>query len=50
MLEYNVLITGFGYPLALEDTVRLQAQISAGHTRGCLEEALKVFEMLKDKM
>ena len=50
MLEHNVLITGFGYPVVPQGTARLRAQISAAHTRNHLDRALEVFEMLKHQI
>lgn len=50
MLEHNVLITGFGYPVVPEGTARLRAQVSAAHTRHHLDQALKAFEVLKSQV
>ncbi len=50
MLEHNVLITGFGYPVVPQGTARLRAQISAAHARNHLDRALEVFEILKHQM
>ncbi len=40
MLKYDVLITGFGFPVVPEGTARLRAQVSAVHTA---EQLDKVF-------
>lgn len=50
MLEHNVLITGFGYPVVPEGTARLRAQISAGHSVDHLDRALEGFKVLKKEM
>ena len=48
MLEYNILITGFGYPVVPEGTARLRAQISAAHSRYHLDKAIRAFGTLKE--
>jgi glycine C-acetyltransferase len=47
MLQHNVLITGFGFPVVPEGTARLRAQVSAAHTKEHLDLALAAFEALK---
>ncbi|MBN2456018.1 MAG: glycine C-acetyltransferase [Sedimentisphaerales bacterium] len=47
MLEHNILITGFGYPVVPEGTARLRAQVSAAHDKAHLDKALMVFKELK---
>ncbi|MCK4601182.1 MAG: glycine C-acetyltransferase [Phycisphaerae bacterium] len=47
MLDHDVLITGFGYPVVPEGTARLRAQISATHTRNHLDKALEAFKAIK---
>jgi len=49
MLEYDILITGFGYPVVPEGAARLRAQVSAAHSRDCLDKALKAFEALREE-
>ena len=46
MLTHGVLITGFGFPVVPEGTARLRAQVSAGHTKENLDQALKAFEAI----
>ena len=48
MLDYDVLITGFGYPVVPEGTARLRAQVSAVHTRNHLDKVLKAFEAIRE--
>jgi glycine C-acetyltransferase len=50
MLEHDILITGFGYPVVPEGAARLRAQISAAHTRAHLDAALAAFAALKTEM
>lgn len=47
MLEHDVMITGFGFPVVPEGTARLRAQISAAHSATHLDKALNAFEGLK---
>lgn len=50
MMEYSVMITGFGSPVVPEGTARLRAQISAAHTHENMEKALAAFEAVKDSI
>ncbi len=50
MLKYDVLITGFGFPVVPEGTARLRAQVCAVHTKEQLDKVLAVFESLKSKV
>ncbi|WP_418126230.1 glycine C-acetyltransferase [Variovorax sp. 160MFSha2.1] len=44
LLELGVYVTGFFYPVVPKDQARIRVQISAQHTRGQLDEALRAFE------
>lgn len=48
MLDDDVLITGFGYPVVPEGTARLRAQVSAVHTRNHLDKVLGAFEAIQE--
>lgn len=50
MLDYDVLITGFGFPVVPEGTARLRAQVSAAHTKENLDKALAAFAALKSQV
>ena len=50
MLEHDVLVTGFGYPVVPEGTARLRAQVSAAHTRNHLDRVLAAFEALRPEV
>lgn len=50
MLEHDVLITGFGFPVVPEGTARLRAQVSAAHEQSHLDRALAAFEALRGEL
>ncbi len=41
LLERGIFITGFGFPVVPHGTARLRCQVSAAHTRGDLEYAVR---------
>jgi glycine C-acetyltransferase len=43
LLDEGVFVTGFGYPVVPQGTARVRCQISGGHTREDLDEALRAF-------
>ncbi|MBN2180385.1 MAG: glycine C-acetyltransferase [Sedimentisphaerales bacterium] len=49
MLDFDILITGFGYPVVPEGAARLRAQVSASHSLDCLDQAIKAFEALLEE-
>ena len=44
LLEEGVFVTGFGYPVVPQGEARVRCQVSAAHTRGDLDQALRAFE------
>jgi glycine C-acetyltransferase len=44
LLDEGVFVTGFGYPVVPKGEARVRCQVSAGHTREDLDEALGAFE------
>jgi glycine C-acetyltransferase len=44
LLDSGVFVTGFGYPVVPKGQARVRCQISAGHTREDLDEALAAFK------
>ena len=50
MLENDVMITGFGYPVVPEGTARLRAQVSAAHDKVHLEKVIQSFAALKEQL
>lgn len=43
LLEEGVFVTGFGFPVVPQGQARVRCQISAGHTRADLDQALAAF-------
>ncbi len=43
LLDEGVFVTGFGYPVVPQGEARVRCQVSAGHTREHLDEALGAF-------
>jgi glycine C-acetyltransferase len=43
LLEEGVFVTGFGYPVVPQGQARVRCQVSAGHTRADLDQALAAF-------
>ncbi|HYK82325.1 MAG TPA: glycine C-acetyltransferase [Gemmatimonadales bacterium] len=44
LLEAGVFVTGFGYPVVPQGQARIRCQLSAGHTRDDLDQALVAFQ------
>ena len=44
LLEEGVFVTGFGFPIVPQGQARVRCQISAGHTREDLDQALQGFK------
>lgn len=43
LLDEGVFVTGFGYPVVPQGQARVRCQISAGHTKDDLDQALEAF-------
>jgi glycine C-acetyltransferase len=50
LLDEGVFVTGFGYPVVPQGEARVRCQISAGHTREDLTEAIGAFERVGRKL
>jgi glycine C-acetyltransferase len=50
LLDEGVFVTGFGYPVVPQGQARVRCQISAAHTRGDLDQALRAFEKVGKKL
>jgi glycine C-acetyltransferase len=44
LLDEGVFVTGFGYPVVPQGQARVRCQISAGHTRDDLDQAIRAFK------
>jgi len=44
LLDQGVFVTGFGFPVVPKGQARVRCQVSAGHSRDDLDEALQAFE------
>ena len=43
LLEEGVFVAGFGYPVVPKGEARVRCQVSAGHTKDDLDQALEAF-------
>lgn len=50
LLDEGVFVTGFGYPVVPKGQARVRCQISAGHTRDDLDEALGIFKRVGSRL
>jgi len=50
LLDEGVFVTGFGFPVVPQGTARVRCQISAGHTRDDLDEAVRAFKKVGAKI
>jgi glycine C-acetyltransferase len=50
LLDEGVFVTGFGFPVVPHGTARVRCQISAGHTRDDLDEAIRAFKKVGGKL
>ncbi len=50
LLDEGVFVTGFGFPVVPRGEARVRCQISAGHTRDDLDEALEAFKKVGTKL
>jgi glycine C-acetyltransferase len=50
LLDEGVFATGFGFPVVPHGQARIRCQISAAHTRGDLEEAVRAFVSVRERL
>jgi len=50
LLDEGVFVTGFGYPVVPKGQARVRCQVSAGHSRDDLDEALRAFSKAGKKL
>lgn len=50
LLDEGVFVTGFGFPVVPKGEARVRCQVSAGHTRQHLDEALAAFKKVGTKL
>jgi glycine C-acetyltransferase len=50
LLDEGVFVTGFGYPVVPQGQARVRCQVSAGHTRRDLDEAMAAFKRVGRKL
>lgn len=50
LLNEGVFVTGFGFPVVPQGTARIRCQISAGHSRDDLDEAIRAFKKVGTKL
>lgn len=50
LLDEGVFVTGFGFPVVPQGTARVRCQISAGHSRADLDEAIAAFKSVGRKL
>jgi glycine C-acetyltransferase len=50
LLEEGVFVTGFGFPVVPHGQARVRCQLSAGHTRDDLDEAIAAFKRVGGKL
>ena len=50
LLREGVFVTGFGYPVVPQGTARVRCQISAAHSVDDLDEALRAFAKVGQRL
>ena len=50
LLDEGVFVTGFGFPVVPQGQARVRCQVSAGHTRAHLDQALHAFQKAGRKL
>lgn len=50
LLDEGVFVTGFGFPVVPHGQARVRCQISAGHTRDDLDQAIRAFKSVGAKL
>jgi glycine C-acetyltransferase len=50
LLDEGVFVTGFGFPVVPQGTARVRCQISAGHSKDDLDQAIRAFKKVGAKL
>ncbi|HEX6047990.1 MAG TPA: aminotransferase class I/II-fold pyridoxal phosphate-dependent enzyme, partial [Gemmatimonadaceae bacterium] len=50
LLDQGVFVTGFGYPVVPQGQARVRCQLSAGHTKADIDEAVAAFKTVGKKL
>jgi glycine C-acetyltransferase len=50
LLDEGVFVTGFGFPVVPQGQARVRCQISAGHSRDDLDQAIRAFKKVGAKL
>ena len=50
LLDEGVFVTGFGYPVVPQGQARVRCQLSAGHTKADIDEAVTAFKKVGKKL
>jgi glycine C-acetyltransferase len=50
MLDEGIFVTGFGFPVVPQGQARIRCQVSAGHSRSDLDQAVEAFKRVGKKL